>query len=69
MNQLTKFMELGPPSGAKSRSATQEFPNILWNTKFDRRVHRSPPLVPIPGQMNPLHTKPSFFSKILASHE
>jgi hypothetical protein len=57
-------MELNITSEVASCSATQEFTNILWYPMIHYRVHSSPPLIPILSQINPVHTTPSYISKI-----
>jgi hypothetical protein len=56
--------ELSPSWGAANCAATQELPYILWNLKVQYRVHKSPLLVPILSHINPLHSIPSYLSKI-----
>jgi hypothetical protein len=50
-------MDLIPSWEAASCSAAKEFPKILYSAKVHYCVHKSPPLVPLPSHMNPLHTR------------
>jgi hypothetical protein len=57
-------MEPSPSSEATSCSAAQEFPKILWNPKFHHSVYKSPLLVFIPSQINPVNGIPYYSSKV-----
>jgi hypothetical protein len=58
------LMELSPSWEAADCAATQELSSILWNPKVHYRVHKSPPLAPIPRQISLVHTNPSHLSEI-----
>jgi hypothetical protein len=49
---------------AANCAATQELPSILRNSKVHHSVHKSPPLVPILSQFDPVYTIRSYLSKI-----
>jgi hypothetical protein len=54
-----------PSRGANSHSSGQEIPRLLWNTRVNYRVHKTPPVVPILSQMHPAQTFPSYLTSIL----
>jgi hypothetical protein len=57
-------VEQSPSWETSSSSASQEILLLLWKPKVHYHVYKSPPLVPILGQMNPVYNWPPRFSKI-----
>jgi hypothetical protein len=47
---------MDPSWESYSHSADQEIHGTLWKPKVHYRLHKSPPLEPIPSQFNPVHT-------------
>jgi hypothetical protein len=57
-------MELSPSGKANSCSSTQEFPNVLSNTKVHCRSQKTPLLAHILSQINPVPNTISYFYKM-----
>ena len=53
---LTYSLEQSPSWEANHFAASQEIPRTLWNLKVHNCIHKCPPPVPIPSQLNPVHT-------------
>ena len=54
-----KSTALDDSTGSVGPSGCQVIPHLLRNPKVNDIVHKGPPLVCVPGQMNPLHNFPS----------
>jgi hypothetical protein len=57
-------MELSPSSEASKCAAAQEFRNKVCDPYVHYRIHKSPSLLPILRQINPIHVSASYISKI-----
>jgi hypothetical protein len=60
------LMELNTSWEPANCAAIQELPSIVWNPKVHYHVHKSPLLVPILKQIDPVYTTPSCLCKIRA---
>jgi hypothetical protein len=61
---LTYCKEQSPSWEDNRFSASQEIPRILWKPKFYYGIYNCLPPVPIPSQLDPVHTTTTHFLKI-----
>jgi hypothetical protein len=57
-------MELGASRNTATCAAIQELLSILLSPKVHYRVHKSPLMLPILSQINPVHNTSFYLSKI-----
>jgi hypothetical protein len=57
-------MDLSITGEATNCAAAQQLPSVLWNQKIHYGTHKSPTLVAILSQINPIHNTPSYLSNI-----
>jgi hypothetical protein len=65
MSTSLNYTDLSLSRDTASCATTWEIPSILRKPKVHYHIHNSPPLVPIVSLTNPVHTTPSYISKIL----
>jgi hypothetical protein len=63
---LINSMDMSPSWEAVTCAVTQELPSSLWSPKVRYTVYKSPPLVPILRQIDPVHTTTPIL--ILSTH-
>jgi hypothetical protein len=58
-------MALSPFLRSRQSLSHSKISQLLWNPKVNCRLHKSPPLVPILSQIDPVHTTLSYLRPIL----